>query len=83
MSGELDRSPIPVCLAHRSIEYTGISNPLVIETLALRDAVSYVVDCNFDRVLFEVDCAELVGLWQIRLEERLVIRPILDDLGVA
>jgi hypothetical protein len=43
-------------------------DPLVIETLALRDAVSCAVDRNFDRVLFKVNCAELFRLWQIRLD---------------
>jgi hypothetical protein len=40
----------------------------VIETLALRDVVSCVVDRNFDRVRFEVNCAELVRLREIRLD---------------
>ncbi|CAH9145169.1 unnamed protein product [Cuscuta epithymum] len=43
--------------------YIGISNPLTIEALALRDAVTFVVNRGFNQVIFEVDCSDLLWHW--------------------
>jgi hypothetical protein len=54
---------------------------LTIETLTLRDAFKYATEQGFGQVIFEVDCAELMKCWHKRLEERSVIRPILDEIS--
>jgi ribonuclease HI len=61
--------------------YEGISDPLTAEALALRDAASYAVQNVFTRVVFEVDCVDLVRRWHGRLGDRSVIRPILDEIS--
>jgi hypothetical protein len=40
----------------------GFADPLTIEALALQDVVAFTVARNFNRVVFEIDCAELVCL---------------------
>jgi hypothetical protein len=51
------------------MSYSGISDPLTIEALELRDAFKYAMEQGFGQVMFEVDCAELVKFWHRRLEE--------------
>jgi hypothetical protein len=53
----------------RCMSYSGISEPLTIEALELRDAFKYAMEQGFGQVMFEVDCAELVKFWHRRLEE--------------
>ena len=60
--------------------YPRLSNPLTIEALTLRDAVFFAVERQYSRVLFEVDCAELVRVWSEGRRDRSVISPILDDI---
>jgi ribonuclease HI len=60
--------------------YTGISDPITIEALALRDAFKYATERGFTQVIFEVDCAELVKSWQKGQVDRSVIRPILEEI---
>jgi hypothetical protein len=57
-----------------------LADPLTIEALALRDAVTFAVSKDFHRVVFEVDCAELVRLWKEGRRDRSVISPILDEI---
>jgi hypothetical protein len=59
---------------------TGISDPITIEALALRDAFKYATERGFTQVIFEVDCAELVKCWQKGQVDRSVIRPILEEI---
>ena len=61
--------------------YRGISDPLVIEALALRDAALYAVEKGFGIVMFEVDCLELVKLWNNRSMDRSVIKSVLDEIN--
>jgi hypothetical protein len=60
--------------------YTGISDPITIEALALRDAFMYAKGRGFTHVICEVDCAELVKCWQKGEVDRSVIRPILEEI---
>jgi hypothetical protein len=56
--------------------YPGLADPLTIEALALRDVVAFTMARNFNRVVFEVDCVELVRLWKEGRRDRSVISPI-------
>ncbi|KAM0824603.1 hypothetical protein ACQ4PT_070100 [Festuca glaucescens] len=60
--------------------YRGISDPLIIETLALRDAVTYARDRGFSRVVFEVDSENLVHLWHNRAADRSMVKNVLDEI---
>ena len=60
--------------------YRGISEPLVIEALALRDAVLFAKENLYGRVTFESDCAELVRLWFDRNNQRAIIAPLLQEI---
>ena len=59
--------------------YRGISDPLVIEALALRDAVRVAAERAYGQVVFEVDCEVLVCHWNDRVNDRSVLKPILDE----
>ena len=61
--------------------YRGISDPLIIETLALRDAVTYARDRGFSKVVFEVDSENLVHLWHNRASGRSVVKNVLDEIS--
>ena len=61
--------------------YEGILDPLIVEALALRDAAAFAVQKGFSKVLFEVDCADLVRHWQGRVDDRSVIKPVLDEIS--
>jgi ribonuclease HI len=61
--------------------YRGISDPLIIETLALRDAVTYARDRGFSRVVFEVDSENLVHLWHNRATDRSMAKNVLDEIS--
>lgn len=48
---------------------------LVIETLALREAISLVVNLNLSYVIFESDCMDLVEMCEETwLEERIITK---------
>ena len=57
--------------------YREISDPLIIEALALRDAVSYAVEKDFGKIILEVDCSELVKHWH----NVFVIKPLLKEIS--
>ena len=61
--------------------YQGITDPLIIEALALRDAVVAAHNQNFEKIIAETDCAELVGLWLERRNHRALINPIISEIG--
>jgi hypothetical protein len=65
-----------------SRSYEGIDDPLTIEGLALRDVVKISKTRQFQRVLCEVDCADLVRQWHDMKKERSLISPILDDISL-
>jgi hypothetical protein len=61
--------------------YRGVSDPLFIESLALRDAVIFARGRGFSRVVFEVDSEDLVRLWHNRAKDRSVIKQVLDEIS--
>jgi hypothetical protein len=61
--------------------YRGVSDPLFIESLALRDAVIFARGRCFSRVVFEVDSEDLVRLWHNRAKDRSVIKQVLDEIS--
>jgi ribonuclease HI len=62
--------------------YPGIVDPLVAETLALRDAVVFAQTRNFSRIVVETDCSELVRLWESRTRNRPMITPLLEEVSM-
>jgi hypothetical protein len=60
--------------------YRGITEPLVIETLALRDAIIFAKENQFGKIILENDCSEAVCLWKERHSQRAVIAPILKEI---
>ncbi|PNT68773.1 uncharacterized protein LOC112271862 [Brachypodium distachyon] len=78
-SGLVARNEGGVMVA-RSRVYQGISDPLIVEALALRDACCLAKEKAFQRVILETDCAELVRLWRARSSQRSVVGPILDEI---
>jgi hypothetical protein len=56
-------------------------DPLTAEALALRDGVIFGKLRGFSRVILEVDCLELVQLWNSRQFSRSIIAPILLEIG--
>lgn len=61
--------------------YKGITEPLVVEALALRDAFAYAVKQGFQCVVFEVDCAVLIQHWNNRALDQSVLKPVLDEIS--
>jgi hypothetical protein len=62
----------------------GITDPLIAEAMSLRDGVIFAKLRGFSRVVFEVDCLEVVNLWNSRAASRSVVAPILLDIeGLA
>jgi hypothetical protein len=62
----------------------GITEPLIAEAMSLREGVIFAKLRGFSRVVFEVDCLEVVNLWNSRAASRSVVAPILLDIeGLA
>ena len=61
--------------------YVGISDPLIMERLSLRDEVQFASLRGFLQVIMEVDCLELVTLWTTRHSFRSVVAPLLLEIG--
>ncbi|KAK1660690.1 hypothetical protein QYE76_048849 [Lolium multiflorum] len=79
-TGVVARDAVSFCGALGKV-YEGISDPLIAEALALRDAAVYAVQKDFTRVVFEVDCVDLARRWHGRLGDRSMIRPVLDEVS--
>jgi ribonuclease HI len=60
--------------------YHAITDPLIIEALALRDSVLFAKQQGFMKVIFETDCEQLVRLWNDRRSQRSSIAPILSEV---
>jgi hypothetical protein len=58
----------------------GITNPLIAEAMALREGVFFAKLRGFPRVIIEVDCLEIVNLWNSHAGSRAVVAPILQDI---
>jgi hypothetical protein len=64
--------------------YPGVTDPMIAEALSLRDGVIFAQLRGFSRVVMEVDCLEIVNLWDSRAVSRSVITPVLLDIeGLA
>jgi hypothetical protein len=64
--------------------YPGVTDPMIAEALSLRDGVIFAQLRAFSRVVMEVDCLEIVNLWDSRAVSRSVITPVLLDIeGLA
>ena len=64
-----------------SMPLPGVSDPLIAETLAVREGVIFAQLRGFSQVLVETDCLEIVNLWNSRSNSRLVVVPILIEIG--
>ena len=58
----------------------GVSDPFVAELLALREGVIFAHLRGYSHVIMEVDCMELVNLWNSRRNSRSIAAPILNEL---
>ena len=57
---------------------------MIAEALSLRDGVIFAKLRGFSRVVMEVDCLEVVNLWDSRAVSRSVVAPILQEIeGLA
>jgi hypothetical protein len=82
-AGGIARSPTGFVGAW-SKPYPGITDPLIAEAMSLREGVIFAKLRGFQRVVFEVDCLEVVNLWDSRAGSRSVVAPILQDIeGLA
>jgi hypothetical protein len=57
-----------------------VIDPLIAEAMALREGVIFSKLRGFSRLIFEVDCLEVVNLWNSRAVLRSVIAPILLNI---
>jgi hypothetical protein len=79
-TGAVARERIVFCGA-TSKTYRGVSDPLINESLALRDAIIFARGRGFSRAVFEVDSEDLVRLWHNRVKDRSVIKQVLDEIS--
>ena len=61
--------------------YMGITDPLLAEAYALRDGVLFARLRGFTHVIMEVDCMEMVDLWNSRHNSRSIVAHILVQIG--
>ena len=68
-------------LAAWSKPLPGVTDPLVAESLSLREGVIFAHLRGFEHVIMETDCLEVVNLWNTRHNSRSVVAPILLEIG--
>jgi hypothetical protein len=61
--------------------YEDITNPLIAEVLALRDGVIFAQLRGYSDVVMEIDCLEIVNLWNSRRDCLSVVAPVLHEIG--
>ncbi|KAE8785482.1 Alanyl-tRNA synthetase [Hordeum vulgare] len=61
--------------------FGGVTDPLVVESLALREDVRFARLRGFSKVVLETNSLELVQLWHLRDNSRSVVAPIMDEIG--
>lgn len=61
--------------------HDGVTDSLIAEALSLRDGVLYAKLRGLDKVVMEMDCKEVVDLWNTRHNSRSVVAPILLEIG--
>jgi hypothetical protein len=69
------------CLGTWSKPYPGVTHPLTIEAMVLRDGVIFARLRGYQRVVMETDCLEMVNLWEARHGSRSTVAPILQEIG--
>ena len=79
-AGGIARSPTALLGAWCKL-YVGISDPLIMEGLSLRDGVRFASLHGFSHVIMEVDCLELVTLWTTRHNYRSIVALLLLEIG--
>jgi hypothetical protein len=79
-SGVVARDSVGFCGAMCK-NYEGVDDPLTIEALALRDAVVFAKSRQYQQIVCEVDCSNLVRHWLGRKGNRSVISPILAKIN--
>ncbi|KAE8800936.1 Alanyl-tRNA synthetase [Hordeum vulgare] len=60
--------------------HAGVTDPLIAETLALREGVIFASLRGFPDVVMETDCQEVVNLWHDRRDGRSVVDAILFEI---
>jgi ribonuclease HI len=59
----------------------GITDPLIAESMALREGVLFARLRGISRVIMETDCMEVVNLWKTRHNSRSIVAPLLEEIG--
>jgi hypothetical protein len=68
-------------LAAWSKTLPGISDPFIAELMAFQEGVISARLRGYSHVIIQVDCLELVNLWNSRDNNRSIAAPILEELG--
>ena len=61
--------------------YLGISDPLIMEGLSLRDGVRFASLRGFSHVIMETDRLEMVTLWTTHHNSHSIVAPLLVEIG--
>jgi hypothetical protein len=80
------RQPCPGCIVSCLIgawskPLLGITDPLIAESMALREGVLFARLRGISRVIMETDCMEVVNLWKTRHNSRCIVAPLLEEIG--
>jgi hypothetical protein len=59
----------------------GISDPLIAESMAVREGVLFAKIRGLSHVIVETDCLEVVNLWNTRHNSRSIVAPLLVEIG--
>lgn len=57
--------------------FQGVTDPMIAEALSLREGVIFAQLRGFSRVVMEVDCLEIVNLYNSRAGSSSVVTPVL------
>jgi hypothetical protein len=80
-SGVVARDSVGFCGAMCK-NYEGVDDPLTIEALPLRDAVVFAKSRQYQQIVCEVDCSNLVRHWHGGKGNRSVSSPILPEISL-
>ncbi|KAE8787277.1 Alanyl-tRNA synthetase [Hordeum vulgare] len=58
--------------------FSRVTDPLTVEALALREGVLFERLRGYSKIVMEIDCLDLVYLWNLRHNSRSVVAPILE-----
>ena len=61
--------------------FVGVTDPLIVEAMALREGAIFAQLRGFSHVVMEVDFSAVVDLWNLRHVSRSIVAPILDNIG--